>query len=241
MDSRPSHIAIIMDGNGRWAKKRGLPRVAGHKKGVETVKDISIYASDIGVKYLSLYAFSMENWLRPGDEVSFLMKLLESYIENELATIMKKDIRLVVSGRIELIPERTRNMILKAVDQASENKGMVLNLALSYGGRAEIVDAAKKVAEDYKNGRISLDELDNEIFSNYIYNPELPDVDLLIRTSGEVRVSNFMLWRIAYAELFFCEKMWPAFDRKDLNSAIEDYSGRVRRFGKTDEQLDDRD
>lgn len=233
----PEHLAIIMDGNGRWAKKRGLPRILGHKKGAEVARAMTEYASGLGVKYFTLYTFSMENWLRPKDEVSFLMGLLEEYLQKEIAELDKNNIKLVVSGRTHLIPEKTRAILDNAVEQLSGNEGMVLNLALSYGGRSEIVDAAKKMARMVIHGDIDLDSIERDDFGEFMYNPEIPDIDLLIRTSGEVRISNFMLWRAAYSELYFTECLWPDFDKAELYRALDDFSGRTRRFGKTDEQV----
>jgi len=233
----PVHLAIIMDGNGRWAKKRAMPRVLGHKKGAEVVRSVVEYVSGLGVEYLTLYTFSMENWLRPKEEVSFLMNLLENYLEKEIAELHKNNIRLVTSGRTHLLPEKTRGILDRAKEKLSANTGMVLNLALSYGGRSEIVDAAKKMAELAIRGEIELSNIERDEFGQFMYNPEIPDIDLLIRTSGEIRISNFMLWRAAYSELFFTECLWPDFDEKIIDEAIEEYSSRVRRFGMTDEQV----
>jgi undecaprenyl diphosphate synthase len=226
-----------MDGNGRWAKKRGLPRILGHKKGAEVVSDITEICSNMGVKYLTLYTFSMENWLRPKDEVGFLMNLLEEYLEKEIKKFNDNNVKLAVSGRTHLIPDKTRGILERSVEKLSGNTGMVLNLALSYGGRSEIVDAAKKMARLAIQGDIDLDSIERDHFGEFIYNPEIPDIDLLIRTSGEIRISNFMLWRAAYSELFFTDCLWPDFCEKELLRAFEDFSGRTRRFGKTDEQV----
>lgn len=233
----PEHLAIIMDGNGRWAKQRGLPRIMGHQKGAEVVRDIVRYASSLGVKYLTLYTFSMENWLRPKDEVDFLMGLLEQYLANEVPELNKNNIRLAVSGRTHLLPEKTGRAVDKAIEQLSGNKGMVLNLALSYGGRSEIVDAAKKMARLVIQGEIELEKIERDEFGQFMYHPEIPDVDLLIRTSGEIRISNFMLWRSAYSELYFTESLWPDFSEKTIDEAFAEYSSRIRRFGMTDEQV----
>lgn len=232
----PTHVGIIMDGNGRWAKKRLLPRVMGHREGVKTVKLITEYAAKIGVKYLSLFAFSTENWLRPADEVSVLMQLLDEYIDKEMQTILSQNIRFVVSGDIAKLREGTREKLNTLIEKSQKNSGMVLNLALSYGGRDELIRAVKLIAEDYKNGLIKLEEISSK-FQGYLYNPDIPDIDLLIRTSGEVRISNFMLWRIAYAELYFTNVLWPDFTENDFMNAIIDYNKRIRRFGKTDEQI----
>ncbi|WP_022852185.1 isoprenyl transferase [Limisalsivibrio acetivorans] len=237
-ESLPRHLAVIMDGNGRWAKKRGMPRVMGHRKGVEVVKDIALYSAEVGISYLSLFAFSMENWKRPGDEVGFLMRLLDDYIERELETILSNNIRLTASGRMALLPEGTRKKLEAAIERSSSNGGMVLNLALSYGGRSEIIDVARRMAEEAKNGTLQPEDIDEEFFKSYLYNPEIPDVDLLIRTSGEMRISNFQLWRIAYSELYFTDKYWPDFSRADLDEAVQSFAGRERRFGKTTDQID---
>jgi undecaprenyl diphosphate synthase len=236
-DLLPVHLAIIMDGNGRWAKERLMPRIMGHKKGVEVVNKVVRHASSLGIKYLSLFAFSMENWKRPGEEVTFLMKLLDEYIEKELTTILKENIRFTVTGEINMIPESTRTKLINAVEKSAANDGMTLNLALSYGGRAELLHAAKQAAELIAQGKLNPDDINEETFSQLMFNPEIPDVDLLIRTSGELRISNFMLWRIAYSELYFTDKLWPDITEQDINLALKEFAGRTRRFGKTDEQL----
>lgn len=237
-DILPVHLAIIMDGNGRWAKQRKMPRIMGHKKGVDVVNKVVRHASKLGIKYLSLFAFSMENWQRPGDEVSFLMRLLDEYIEKELNTILRENIRFTVTGNMEMIPEGTRNKLMNAADRSADNTGMTLNLALSYGGRAEIADAARQIARLAASGKLRPDDINEDNFLRFMYHPEIPDVDLLIRTSGELRISNFMLWRIAYSELYFTGKLWPDITEEDIDEAIEDFAGRTRRFGKTDDQVD---
>lgn len=237
-DILPVHLAIIMDGNGRWAKQRKMPRIMGHKKGVDVVNKVVRHASKLGIKYLSLFAFSMENWQRPGDEVSFLMRLLDEYIEKELNTILRENIRFTVTGNMEMIPEGTRNKLMNAADRSAANTGMTLNLALSYGGRAEIADAARQIARLAASGKLRPDDINEDNFLQFMYHPEIPDVDLLIRTSGELRISNFMLWRIAYSELYFTGKLWPDITEEDIDEAIEDFAGRTRRFGKTDDQVD---
>lgn len=233
----PNHIAIIMDGNGRWAKKRGLPRIFGHREGVATVKKIVSHSAKIGVKYLSMFAFSAENWLRPEEEVSFLMKLLDEYMASEAELMMENNIRFVISGKIDLIPEITRNTLIALSEKSSTNTGMILNLLISYGSRDEITDCVKSIADKVSKGQMSIDDINQDTISNNMYNPLLPDVDLLIRTSGEYRISNFMLWQISYAELYFTDILWPDFKEKDFDEAIKNFSKRVRRFGKTDEQL----
>jgi undecaprenyl diphosphate synthase len=233
----PRHVAIIMDGNGRWAKGRNLPRVAGHKAGVNVVKEIVKHSTHLNLPYLTLFAFSSENWLRPQDEVNELMNLLDMYLEKELPKAFDDNIRFIVSGRITNIPVAIRNKIYAAIDSSKLNSGMTLNLALSYGGREEIIDAIKKIISDYVEKKVDLQEICEDSFVKYLYNPDLPDIDLLIRTSGEKRVSNFMLWRIAYAELYFTDTLWPDFTTLEFDRAIEDYLKRIRRFGLTDEQL----
>ncbi|MCD8492465.1 MAG: di-trans,poly-cis-decaprenylcistransferase [Geovibrio sp.] len=215
-----------------------MPRIMGHKKGVDVVNKVVRHASKLGIKYLSLFAFSMENWQRPGDEVSFLMRLLDEYIEKELNTILRENIRFTVTGNMEMIPEGTRNKLMNASDRSADNTGMTLNLALSYGGRAEIADAARQIARLAASGKLRPDDINEDNFLQFMYHPEIPDVDLLIRTSGELRISNFMLWRIAYSELYFTGKLWPDITEEDIDEAIEDFAGRTRRFGKTDDQVD---
>lgn len=233
----PGHVAIIMDGNGRWAKKRGMPRAVGHRKGVATVKNITSYAAKTGIKALSMFAFSTENWLRPQDEVSLLMRLLDDYIASESSLIMENNIRFFISGRLDMIPQTTRRSLESLTELSKNNTGMILNLAISYGARVEIIDAVRLVAEDIAKGKIAPADITEEVFCSKLYLPELPDVDLLIRTSGEHRISNFMLWRIAYAELYFTDTLWPDFSEADFDKAIDDFAKRVRRFGKTDEQI----
>lgn len=231
------HIAIIMDGNGRWAKKRGLPRFLGHKEGVKTVKKIVTHAAESRLKALSIFAFSAENWLRPKEEVSFLMNLLDEYIVSEWDTITKNNIRFMLSGRTSFIPEKTRQSLIKLKEETKNNTGLCLNMALSYSARDELVDCVKSIASQVEQGSLLVDDISKETISNNLYNSELPDVDLLIRTSGEQRISNFMLWQISYAELYFTDKLWPDFNEKDFDKAIEEFNKRVRRFGMTDEQL----
>lgn len=231
------HIAIIMDGNGRWAKKRGLPRFLGHKEGVKAVKKIITHAAENHLKALSIFAFSAENWLRPKEEVSFLMNLLDEYVASEWESITKNNIRFILSGKIELIPEKTRQSLLKLKEETKNNTGLLLNMALSYSAQDELVDCMKQIAQKVQEGRLSIDNISKDTIRENLYNSELPDVDLLIRTSGEQRISNFMLWRISYTELYFTDKLWPDFDEKDFDKAVDEFNKRVRRFGKTDEQL----
>ena len=227
------HIAIIMDGNGRWAKKRGLPRFLGHKEGVKAVKKIITHAAKNHLKALSIFAFSAENWLRPKEEVSFLMNLLDEYVASEWDTITKNNIRFVLSGKVELIPEKTRQSLLKLKEETKNNTGLLLNMALSYSAQDELVDCMKQIAEKVQNGSLNINDISKDTIRE--------DVDLLIRTSGEQRISNFMLWRISYAELYFTDKLWPDFDEKDFDKAVDEFKKRVRRFGKTDEQLNNTD
>ncbi|OCC16042.1 Undecaprenyl pyrophosphate synthetase [Dissulfuribacter thermophilus] len=226
-----------MDGNGRWAQKRGLPRIMGHRQGVKTVKRIVTLVREIGIKYLTLYAFSKENWQRPKEEVSTLMDLLYSYLEKELYEMLENDIRLETIGEIDLLPKRVKSKLFEVMKRTENNQSMVLCLALSYGGRNEIIRAAKKIAEDCIDGRISPDALNEELFSSYLYTSNMPDPDLIIRTSGEVRLSNFLLYQGAYSELYFTKTLWPDFDKEELFKALRDYASRERRFGKTSEQV----
>lgn len=231
------HIAIIMDGNGRWAKKRGLPRFLGHKEGVKAVKKIITHAAENHLKALSIFAFSAENWLRPKEEVSFLMNLLDEYVASEWESITKNNIRFILSGKVELIPEKTRQSLLKLKEETKNNTGLLLNMALSYSAQDELVDCMKQIAQKVQEGSLSIDNISKDTIRENLYNSELPDVDLLIRTSGEQRISNFMLWRISYTELYFTDKLWPDFNEKDFDKAVDEFNKRVRRFGKTDEQL----
>lgn len=229
----PRHVAIIMDGNGRWAINRGLPRVAGHKRGVETVRRITEVCRQAGIEVLTLYAFSDENWGRPKEEVGFLMDMLGSFLKTEIATMKSNGIRFRTIGRIERLPAAVRKWIEKATAETAENTGMILNLALSYGGRGEILEAVKRMNDAGVNMKL----LNDETFSSYLDTGGLPDPDLIIRTSGEKRISNFLLWQAAYAELYFTDTLWPDFSEKELHAALVDYQGRQRRFGLTQEQL----
>ena len=228
----PEHIAIIMDGNGRWARKRGLPRIAGHTAGVKTVKRVVRAAGEIGLKFLTLYTFSAENWKRPREEVSAIMKLLEQTTRREIDELDKNNVRLITTGRIEELSPRRRAILEKAIQKTKENTGLTLNLALSYSGRIEILDAIKGIAQHVRDNRIRLEDIDENLFSQYLYTKELPDPDLLIRTSGEMRISNFLLWQTSYTELYVTEVLWPDFSVGDFYRAILDYQERERRFGK---------
>lgn len=233
----PRHIAIIMDGNGRWAGKHMLGRIAGHKKGAESVRITVRACREIGIQYLTLYAFSVENWLRPSDEVMALMALLESYLLSELTGLLENNIRLCAIGDIDALSEPVRKILREAIEKTSKNKGMVLNLALSYGSRDEIVEAIKKLSKDIQAGIIHLQDISKELFSSYLYTSDIPDPDLLIRTSGEYRLSNFLLWQSAYTEFYFTDTLWPDFQRKHLMAAIADFQNRERRFGLTSDQI----
>lgn len=233
----PRHIAIIMDGNGRWAESRYLPRILGHRRGVETVRKIVTVVREKQIPFLTLYAFSSENWGRPEDEVGALMGLLGHYLTSELKTMLQQDIRLQVIGDTSRLPTNVRDILQKTVEKTSLNRSMTLVLALSYGGRDELVKAARQIAKNVLEKKISVDEVDEVEFSSCLETSGIPDPDLLIRTSGEMRISNFLLWQIAYAELYFCETFWPDFDEVQLQLALDEYKQRQRRFGLTGEQL----
>lgn len=227
----PEHIAIIMDGNGRWARKRGLPRISGHTAGVRTVKRVVRAAGEIGLKFLTLYTFSTENWKRPREEVSAIMKLLEVTTRREINELDKNNVRLITTGRIEELSPRRRAILEKATRKTKGNTGLTLNLALSYSGRIEILDAIKRIAQDVKNSKVKMKNINESLFSEYLYTKDLPDPDLLIRTSGEMRISNFLLWQTSYTELYITEVLWPDFSVEDFYRAISDYQDRERRFG----------
>ena len=233
----PKHLAIIMDGNGRWAKQKGRLRVFGHEHGVKAVRDVAVNCSKIGIKYLTLYAFSTENWKRPKIEVDTLMKLLVSSLKKELPTLNENDIKLNAIGNIESLPARALAELKEVMAKTSQNSTMTLTLALSYGSREEIKNAIQSISAKVKNNIISPENIDETIINNHLYTRNLPDVDLLIRTSGEHRISNFLLWQIAYAELYFIDVFWPDFKEHHLLEALKNYQHRERRFGKTSEQL----
>ena len=235
----PTHLAIIMDGNGRWAKMRGEHRIVGHQNGVEAVRSTVEVSAELGISYLTLYAFSTENWNRPQDEVLGLMSLLVEAIENETPTLMKNNVRLQAIGDLESLPLEVREKLQGTISNTSKNTGLTLVLALSYSSRWEIVNAVKNIANQVKNGELSPDEIDFDSFSNELTTRGIPDPELLIRTSGENRISNFLLWQIAYSELYFTELFWPDFDKEELYKALLNYQNRERRFGKTSEQLND--
>lgn len=233
----PNHIAIIMDGNGRWAKKNGKARIFGHKNGVKSVRSVTEGAAKAGVKYLTLYAFSTENWNRPKAEVTALMQLLVTTISKETKTLNKNNIRLKAIGDLKSLPGNCSGELQNSIDHTAQNDGMTLVLALSYSSRWEIVDATKKLLNDVKQNRIKAEDVSESVFNSYLCTHDIPDPDLLIRTSGEYRISNFLLWQLAYSELYFTQKLWPDFREEDLLEAIEDYKKRERRFGKTSDQL----
>ena len=236
-DRLPRHVAIIMDGNGRWAERQGLPRGAGHRAGVDSVRAVTRAARDLGIGWLTLYAFSSENWSRPKAEVELLMRLPEEYFETELEEAMANDVRIRTLGRSDRLPPGVRRTMQDAVEKTRSNRGLQLVFALSYGSRDEIVDAARRLLRDHEHGKVTPEAIDEKSFAAYLDEPELPDVDLLIRTGGEVRVSNFLLWQIAYAELHFSEAMWPDFRAANLEDAVRDYQARERRFGLTSAQV----
>lgn len=229
--SLPRHVAVIMDGNGRWAKERGLPRIEGHRQGAESARVIIRAAGELGIKYLTLYAFSVENWNRPKDEVDALMKYLVHYLKTETSELNKNNVRLEVIGQIYRLPENVQEHLRKSIQTLSKNNGLTLIMALSYGGRTEIVDAVRAMAEKVKQGRLDPSDINEQVVSQHLYTRSWPDPDLLIRTSGEMRVSNFLLWQISYAELVITPTLWPDFRKAQLCAALEEYARRHRRFG----------
>jgi len=236
-DRIPVHIAIIMDGNGRWAKKRGFMRMMGHEKGVDAVRETVEAAAELGVGYLTLYAFSTENWSRPKYEIDALMNLLVKSVKKERKTFMDNNIHLMAIGNLENLPVRSRRELLKAVEDTSGNTGLRLVLALSYSSRWEIVEAARSLARKVSEGTLNAGEINSDLFANQLTTSSIPDPELLIRTSGEYRVSNFLLWQIAYSELYFTPTLWPDFSKEEFYKALIDYQGRERRFGLTSEQI----
>jgi len=234
----PRHLAIIMDGNGRWAQQRGLPRIVGHHRGVEAVKTVVRECRNLGIEYLTLYAFSSENWGRPTDEVNALMGLLCRYLESELAQMLERGLRLQVIGETSRLPDRARTVLEQVIERTAENDGMVLTLALSYGARDEIVRAMRHLATEVKSGHIRPENVDEGLLAGFLDTRCLPDPDMLIRTSGEMRISNFLLWQLAYTELYFTEVLWPDFDAVELHRALDEFAGRQRRFGLTGAQIE---
>ena len=237
IDQLPNHIAIIMDGNGRWAKSKGLLRNIGHQNGAKTVKEVVETCAKINVKYLTLYAFSTENWNRPKLEVELLMKLLISSLKKEVETLQKNNIKLSTIGNLNSLPTNVAKELKDVIEKTKDNNRLTLTLALSYGSREELIKTIKEISLKVKNNLISPENIDKSVINNHLYDHYLPDVDLLIRTSGEQRISNFLLWEIAYAELFFSDILWPDFNKENLFEAILNYQNRERRFGKTSDQL----
>jgi len=233
----PEHVAIIMDGNGRWAKKKAMNRVRGHEEGAESVRDIVRTSREIGIPYLTLYAFSEENWQRPKYEVQALMRLLKRFLKSELNEMIENGIRLHTIGRTSKLPESVRRAILETIEKTSRNRNMVLTIALSYGGRQEIFDAFQKIIRKIESGHVRPDEITEGLISDSLYTAGMPDPDLLIRTSGENRISNFLLWQIAYTEIYITPTLWPDFRKEEYLAAIEDFQKRERRFGATGEQI----
>jgi undecaprenyl diphosphate synthase len=227
----PRHVAIIMDGNGRWATAKGLPRLRGHEQGAKTVEQIAKYCVRLGIEYLTLYSFSMQNWKRPAEEVDFLMHLYALYLEGIRPSLMENNVRLLHLGRTDRLPESVIEALEKTMEITRDNSGMVLGLALNYGARAEIVEAVRKIAFEHHNGTLALEDIDQDCVSNHLYTAGWCDPDLLIRTSGELRVSNFLLWQISYAEFYVTETLWPDFSKSDIDDAIKAYAQRSRRFG----------
>jgi undecaprenyl diphosphate synthase len=236
-DNLPEHIAVIMDGNGRWAKGKGAARIFGHKNAIKAVRDVTEGCAELGIKYLTLYAFSTENWSRPQDEVQGLMQLLVYTIKNEISTLQKNNVRLNALGDLKNLPSNCQRELAEAIEVTSGNDGLTLILALSYSGRWEIVEAAKKIALAVTNNEFKIDEIDNDVFRSFLMTGNIPDPELLIRTSGEMRISNFLLWQLAYTEIYITKTLWPDFRKSDLHEAVIDYQQRERRFGKISEQV----
>ncbi len=227
----PQHVAIIMDGNGRWARQRGLPRVAGHRAGMNKIKEVARAASELDIKIVTLYAFSTENWKRPREEVEYLMKLPQEFLVNELNELIENNVRVRMVGSEERLPQHTRQAVSMASEKTKNNSGLILNFALNYGSRAEILDSLREIARDIQNGKLTPEQIDEKQFESRLFTAGLPDPDLLIRTSGEIRLSNFMLWQLAYSELWFTDVFWPDFTREHFFEAIAEYQRRSRRYG----------
>lgn len=236
-DKLPKHVAIIMDGNGRWAKKKGFLRAIGHENGVHALRRAATTCAELGISYLTVYAFSSENWNRPKKEVNALMSLLVSSLKKELKTLTKNDIRLNAIGNLSSLPEKIQRELKEVIEKTSGHKHMTLTLALSYGSKEEILEATRALAAKVQRGELKAEDISEEMFSSSLYTADMPDPDLLIRTSGETRISNFMLWQIAYSELYFSDKLWPDFDKEDFYEALLNYQNRERRFGKISEQI----
>jgi undecaprenyl diphosphate synthase len=239
IDNIPQHVAIIMDGNGRWAKEKGQMRLFGHATGVQSVREALTAATEMKIKFLTLYAFSTENWNRPKSEVDGLMDLLVNTIASEIESLHKNDVRLLTIGDTNHLPDGCRNELLKAIDRTVSNKGTVLILALNYSAKLEIKQAIKRIAEKYKEGSIQLDDIDDQLVHDNLYTAGIPDPELMIRTSGEIRISNFLLWQLAYSELHFTPVLWPDFKKEDFYRAVYEYQNRERRFGLIGEQLNE--
>ena len=237
LNTIPRHIAVIMDGNGRWAKKKGAARIFGHKNAIKAVKDVTEGCAELGVEYLTLYAFSTENWSRPIEEVSGLMQLLVLTIRKELKTLLSNNVKLATIGSFESLPKDCQNELHDAIEMTKNNTGLTLVLALSYSGRWEITEAVKRVVHDVKSGTIADVDIDQTLISTYLQTHNMPDPELLIRTSGEMRISNFLLWQLAYTDIFITEKFWPDFRKDDLKLALEAFQNRERRFGRISEQV----
>ncbi len=237
MKKLPKHIAIIMDGNGRWAKKRGMERIMGHRNGIKAVSNTVEQAAESGIEYLTLFAFSSENWSRPKNEINILMQLLVASLHKEFNKLTENNIKLQAIGNLANLPKKVYDELNRVIEKTAKNTGLVLTLALSYGGKEDIVMACQEIAGKVKNSLISPEKIDQSTINEHLYTRNLPAVDLLIRTSGEQRISNFLLWQIAYAELYFTDVLWPDFSKVDLQNAISNYQQRERRFGKTSEQL----
>ncbi|MFQ6673965.1 MAG: isoprenyl transferase [Fidelibacterota bacterium] len=233
----PRHIAIIMDGNGRWAKSRNLPRIAGHREGINSVREITRACGELGIEYLTLYTFSKENWARPVSEVSALMNLLVQTIRKEISDLMENNVRLHVIGHLDELPAKPRREMEEGIRRTSANTGLNLILALNYGGRTEIVDAVKGICREAAEGKVAVEDITEDTFKRYLYTAPIPDPDMIVRTSGEYRISNFLLWQLAYAEIYITPVHWPAFRRPQLYEAIIDFQCRERRFGRVSEQM----
>ncbi|AOV08241.1 isoprenyl transferase [Sporosarcina ureilytica] len=230
----PAHVAIIMDGNGRWAKKRNLPRIAGHHEGMKTVRKIARMANDIGIKVLTLYAFSTENWKRPKLEIDFLMKLPGEFLNTYLSELIEENVKVEMIGNPNLLPEHTKKAIQKAIDATKHNDGMILNFAMNYGSRLEIIQCMQELAKKTLNGELNWEDINEDVVNSHLMTAHLPEPDLLIRTSGEVRLSNFMLWQLAYAEFSFTDVLWPDFDEQCLLNSVQEFQSRSRRFGNVE-------
>ena len=237
LNNLPRHIAVIMDGNGRWAKKKGAMRIFGHRNAIQAVRDVTEGCGELGVKYLTLYAFSTENWSRPKEEVDMLMELLVNTLRQEISSLMENQVKLITIGETSHLPRTCQSDLAQAIEMTKNNTGLTVILALSYSGRWEIVQAAKAIVQDARSGKIQPDSIDERMIESYLQTSGIPDPELLIRTSGEMRVSNFLLWQIAYTELYITPTLWPDFRKENLYEAIWSYQQRERRFGKTSEQL----